>query len=50
MKWPQEVKEFPDISKLNKGNKITKDYKVTPEIWNFIINALIYLKNTLGGE
>ena len=19
MKWPQEVKEFPDISKLNKG-------------------------------
>lgn len=45
MNW-QNITEFPDIFQLNNGREFEDSTPVTPDIFNWIIYALIYL----GGE
>ena len=42
MNW-QDITEFPDIFQLNNGQEFEDGTPVTPDIFNWIVNALIYL-------
>lgn len=43
MIWPTTA-EWPELKKLNAGQKYNKDSPVTNELFNKIVYALIYLK------
>ena len=48
--WNVTNPKWPQLEKLNAGSQFTEDTPITQEIFNAIVQALIYLYSKKGGS
>lgn len=48
--WNVTNPKWPQLEKLNAGSQFTEDTPITQEIFNAIVQALIYLYYKQGGS